>query len=77
LHGLVANDVPSFTIYGESIGAKDIELELASAIETQRRMMSRRGKSMSKAYEQMAKDVFLATAQERKKAGVRKGKFAI
>jgi hypothetical protein len=32
---------------------------------------------MSKAYEQMAKDVFLATAQERKKAGVRKGKFSV
>jgi UDP-N-acetylglucosamine diphosphorylase/glucosamine-1-phosphate N-acetyltransferase len=77
LHGLVANDVPSFTIYGESIGAKDVELELASAIETQRRMMSRRGKSMSKAYEQMIKDAFLATAQERKKAGVRKGKFSV
>jgi UDP-N-acetylglucosamine diphosphorylase/glucosamine-1-phosphate N-acetyltransferase len=77
LHGLVAYDIPSFTIYGSSIGAKDVELELASAIETQKRMMSRRGKSMSKAYEQMVKDVFLLTAQERKKAGVRKGKFAI
>ncbi|WP_415284002.1 putative sugar nucleotidyl transferase [Candidatus Nitrososphaera sp. FF02] len=77
LHGLVARDVPSFTIYGSGIGSKNAELELASAIETQRKVMPRRGQSMSKAYEQMMKDVFLATAQERKKAGVRKGKFSI
>jgi hypothetical protein len=77
LHGLVARDVPSFTIYGSGIGSKNAELELASVIETQRKVMPRRGQSMSKAYEQMMKDVFLATGQERKKAGVRKGKFSI
>lgn len=77
LHGLVAKDVPSFTIYGKGIGAKNVELELASAIATQKKMMSRRGQAMSKAYEQMAKDVFLATAQERKKTGVRKARFSI
>ncbi|AIF84099.1 UDP-N-acetylglucosamine diphosphorylase/glucosamine-1-phosphate N-acetyltransferase [Candidatus Nitrososphaera evergladensis SR1] len=77
LHGLVSGDVPSFTIYGKGIGAKNVELELASAIETQRKVMPRRGQQMSKAYEQMIKDVFLSTAQERKKAGVRRAKFAI
>ncbi len=77
LHGLVAGDVPSFTIYGAGINARNVEIELASAIETQRRMMSRRNRPVSKAYEQMVRDVFLATAQERKKAGVRKGKFSI
>ncbi|HVX03481.1 MAG TPA: putative sugar nucleotidyl transferase [Nitrososphaera sp.] len=77
LHGLVAGDVPSFTIFGKGIGAKNAELQLASAIETQRKMMPRRGQQMSKAYEQMIKDVFLATAQERKKAGVRRAKFAV
>ncbi len=77
LHGLVAEDVPSFTIYGSSIGAKNAELELRSAIETQRKMMSRRGHAMSKGYEQMVKDVFSITAVERKRAGVRKAKFAL
>ena len=77
LHGLVAQDVPSFTIYGASIGARNAELELRSAIETQKKMMSRRSQTMSKAYEQMIKDVFSMTAIERKRAGVRKTKFAL
>lgn len=77
LHGLVAEDVPSFTIYGEGIGARNVELELASAIETQRKMMGRREQSMSKAYEQMIKKVFLATSAERRKVGVRRAKFAL
>jgi UDP-N-acetylglucosamine diphosphorylase/glucosamine-1-phosphate N-acetyltransferase len=77
LHGLVAGDVPSFTIYGKGIGARNAELELASVIETQRKVMPRRGQQMSKAYEQMMRDVFRSTAQERKKAGVRRAKFAV
>lgn len=77
LHGLVAQDVPSFTIYGTSIGARNAELELRSAIETQKKMMSRRSLTMSKAYEQMIKDVFSMTAIERKRAHVRKSKFAL
>jgi UDP-N-acetylglucosamine diphosphorylase/glucosamine-1-phosphate N-acetyltransferase len=77
LHGLVAQDVPSFTIYGASIGARNAELELRSAIETQKKMMTRRSQTMSKAYEQMIKDVFSMTAVDRKRAGVRKTKFAL
>ena len=42
LHGLVAQDVPSFTIYGTSIGARNVELQINSIIETQRKMMRRR-----------------------------------
>lgn len=77
LHGLVAHDVPSFTIYGASIGTKNAELELSSAIETQKKMMLRRNQTMSKAYEQMIEDVYLMTRLERKHAGVRRAKFAI
>jgi UDP-N-acetylglucosamine diphosphorylase/glucosamine-1-phosphate N-acetyltransferase len=77
LYGLVAQDVSSFTIYGASIGARNAELELHSAIETQKKMMSRRSQTMSKAYEQMIKDVFSITAIERKRARVRKSKFAL
>ena len=77
LHGLVSQDVPSFTIYGSSIGAKNSELEVRSAIETQRRMMSRRGQAMSKVYEQMMKDIFAMTITDRRRASVRKTKFVI
>jgi UDP-N-acetylglucosamine diphosphorylase/glucosamine-1-phosphate N-acetyltransferase len=76
LHGLVAQDVPSFTIYGTSIGVRNVELELDSIIGTQKKMMRRRNQIMSKAYKQMIKDVFEITAMERKRSGVRKGKFA-
>lgn len=72
LHGLVVRDVPSFAISG----ARSAELEIESAVETQKRVMPRRGQAMSKAYEQMMRDVFVMTAEDRKKGGVRKGKFS-
>lgn len=77
LHGLVAKDVPSFTIFSESIGARSAELQLESSIKTQQKMMSRRGQTMSKAYEQMMRDVFAMTASERKRSNVRKIKFVL
>jgi UDP-N-acetylglucosamine diphosphorylase/glucosamine-1-phosphate N-acetyltransferase len=77
LHGLVAQDVPSFTIYGTSIGARNVELKLDSIIETQRKMMRRRNQTMTKAFEQMIKDVFAITVMDRKRMGVRRGKFAL
>jgi UDP-N-acetylglucosamine diphosphorylase / glucose-1-phosphate thymidylyltransferase / UDP-N-acetylgalactosamine diphosphorylase / glucosamine-1-phosphate N-acetyltransferase / galactosamine-1-phosphate N-acetyltransferase len=77
LHGLVAQDVPSFTIYGTSIGARNVELQIDSIIETQRKMMTRRNQTMTKAYEQMIKDLFAITALDRKRTGVRRGKFAL
>lgn len=77
LHGLVSKDIPSFTMYGSGIGAKNFELQLNSAIDTQRKMMSRRDQKMSKAYEQMIREVFSVTALERKRHGVRKGKFSL
>ncbi|HEY7506315.1 MAG TPA: putative sugar nucleotidyl transferase [Nitrososphaera sp.] len=77
LHGLVANDVPSFTIYGKGIGAKNSELHLDSAIETQRKMMSRRGQNITKAYEQMMEHVFSITVAERRRGHAGKNKFSI
>jgi UDP-N-acetylglucosamine diphosphorylase/glucosamine-1-phosphate N-acetyltransferase len=77
LHGLVAQDVPSFTIYGTSIGARNVELQINSIIETQRKMMRRRNQMMTKAYEQMIEDLFSITAPDRKRTGVRRGKFAL
>jgi UDP-N-acetylglucosamine diphosphorylase/glucosamine-1-phosphate N-acetyltransferase len=75
LHGLVVQDVPSFTIYDG--GSRSAELQIESAIETQKRVMPRRGRAMSKAYEQMMRDVFAMTAADRRKAGARKGKFSL
>src|SRR5918994_513013 len=77
LHGLVAQDVPSFTIYCTSIGARNVELKLDSIIETQRKMMRRRNQTMTKAFEQIIKDVFAITVMDRKRMGVRRGKFAL
>jgi UDP-N-acetylglucosamine diphosphorylase/glucosamine-1-phosphate N-acetyltransferase len=77
LHGLVAQDVPSFTIYGTSIGARNVELKLDSIIETQSKMMRRRNQTMTKAYKQLIEDVFAITAPVRKRIGVRRGKFVL
>ncbi|HEV3432643.1 MAG TPA: putative sugar nucleotidyl transferase [Nitrososphaera sp.] len=77
LYGLVAQDVPSFTIYGTSIGARNVELNLESVIETQSKMMKRRNQTMTKAYEQLVEDVFAITARDRKRTGIRRGKFAL
>jgi UDP-N-acetylglucosamine diphosphorylase / glucose-1-phosphate thymidylyltransferase / UDP-N-acetylgalactosamine diphosphorylase / glucosamine-1-phosphate N-acetyltransferase / galactosamine-1-phosphate N-acetyltransferase len=77
LYGLVRQDVPSFTIYGTALGIRNVELKLDSIIETQKKMMRRRKQIMTKAYEQMIKDVFATTAADRKRYGVRKGKFAL
>ena len=77
LHGLVAQDVPSFTIYGTSIGVRNVELKLESIIETQRKMMKRRNQTMTKAYEQLVEDLFVITAKDRKEIGVRKGNFGL
>jgi len=77
LHGLVAQDVPSFTIYGRTIGARNVELMLDSIIETQKKMMSRRNQTMSKGYEQMISHVFAITASDRKRLGVKTGRFSL
>lgn len=77
LYGAVARDVPSFTIFGRGIGARNVELQIESAIETQRRMMARRGISMSKSYEKMVRDAFTITSGERIRNNVTKGRFLL
>jgi UDP-N-acetylglucosamine diphosphorylase/glucosamine-1-phosphate N-acetyltransferase len=73
--GLVNVDVPAFTYFD---GGRDrkVELLLTSAVETQRRMMERRGKTLERAEEALIRRVFEATRAERRKAGVRRGKLA-
>jgi UDP-N-acetylglucosamine diphosphorylase/glucosamine-1-phosphate N-acetyltransferase len=74
LFGTVFEDVPSFTIYSKKLGESK-ELNLESAIETQRRMMARRGQQFTKGYEKMMRSVFKMTARERLSGHVKKGKF--
>ena len=70
--GLVDSNVPSFTYKGGE-GTELVELQLDSVLETQRRMMERRGQELSREEEALVRSVFAATAQERRAAGVRKG----
>ncbi|MDG6959339.1 MAG: hypothetical protein JRN47_01465, partial [Nitrososphaerota archaeon] len=72
--GLAATDVPSFTYYDGGTGRK-VELELESVLETQRRMMERRGMSLGRSGEALVRRAFASTAAERRSAGARKGKI--
>jgi len=74
-HGFVKEDVPSFTIWAESLGAKNVELTLQSAIETQRRVFARRGVKQTREDTKLLQTLFKITAKERKEAGVKKAKF--
>jgi len=69
--GLVASNVPSFTHLGGS--GKMVELRLDSVLETQRRMMERRGMTLSRAGEALIIRAFRSTSAERKRAGVEAG----
>ena len=70
--GLAGEDVPSFT-FSDSTTRRRVELLLESVIETQRRMMERRGMVLTRGEESLIRKVFLATAKERGKAGIKKG----
>jgi UDP-N-acetylglucosamine diphosphorylase/glucosamine-1-phosphate N-acetyltransferase len=72
LSGLASDDVPSFT-YFDSQRPHGIELLLESVIETQRRMMERRGLTLGRAEERLIRRAFALTSKERKRAGVKKG----
>jgi UDP-N-acetylglucosamine diphosphorylase/glucosamine-1-phosphate N-acetyltransferase len=75
VHGFVTEDVPSFTMWAKSLGAKPVELYLESVIETQKRVFNRRGVKQTEEDIKLLKKLFRLTAPERKKAGVIKGKF--
>jgi len=72
--GLVSGDVPSFT-YFDSRQGPGVELLLESAIETQRRMMERRGLTLGRPEESMIRRAFTLTSKERKNAGVKRGRL--
>jgi UDP-N-acetylglucosamine diphosphorylase / glucose-1-phosphate thymidylyltransferase / UDP-N-acetylgalactosamine diphosphorylase / glucosamine-1-phosphate N-acetyltransferase / galactosamine-1-phosphate N-acetyltransferase len=72
--GLVDRSVPSFTSY-EGKGGKMVELLLDSVIETQERMMERRGLALTKRHEDLIRTAFRQTRRDRVRAHVRKGRI--
>jgi len=77
LHGLIAEDVPSFTIYAKSLGVEPVELEPESALKTLERMMARRGLSPTNAVRRLLERVFYITEREKLQAGVKRGRFSL
>ena len=71
-HGYVCEDVPSFTIYSKTLKGRNFELQLESAVETQKRMMSRRSIKQTSYDTRLLKAVFEATQDERYRKGVLK-----
>ncbi len=72
--GLVADNIPGFTYLGPS--GKMVELRVDSVVETQRRMMERRGETLTRAGEALVRDAFRLTSAERRKTRVRKGRIS-
>jgi len=77
VHGFLTENVPPFTIWAKSLGAKNVELTCESAIKTQRRAFSRRGVTQTVEDIKLLEKLFKITARERKEAGVRKGRFKL
>lgn len=75
--GFVSEDVPSFTMYGKSVGSRSSEVVLDSAITTQKRMMARRGLSMSEALGDLIRSVYKMTKGERAIQRVSKARFKL
>jgi len=72
--GVAGDDVPSFTYYDSGSGRK-VELLLESVIETQRRMMERRGLTLSRNEESLIRRMHASTSKDRGRAGVKKGRL--
>lgn len=77
LHSYIWEDVPSFTFYAKGLNAKLMEVDVELAIETQRRMMRRRGVEQSPEDRELLRRVFLMTKEERYRMGVVKGRFKL
>ncbi|MHB8567030.1 MAG: putative sugar nucleotidyl transferase [Nitrososphaerales archaeon] len=77
LFGTVSEDVPSFSFYAKSLGAESVEIFLDSAIETQSRMMKRRGKILSNKDATLIKTIFKMTAKSRLASRVKRGRFRL
>jgi len=72
--GLADRAVPSFT-YFVGTAKKMVELRLESVLETQRRMMERRGKTLGRVEEVLVRTAYRLSSAERREAGVKRGKI--
>jgi UDP-N-acetylglucosamine diphosphorylase/glucosamine-1-phosphate N-acetyltransferase len=72
--GLVKGNVPSFAYLDGGSGSAT-ELLIDSVVETQRRMMERRGLALSRRLEGLIRRAFVDTSGERKKGGVKRGRI--
>jgi UDP-N-acetylglucosamine diphosphorylase/glucosamine-1-phosphate N-acetyltransferase len=70
--GTVIEDIPSFTIWGKTLGMGAVELRIDSAVETARRVQARRKVELTKDDEELLRKVFQMTSVERRSSGVRK-----
>ncbi len=75
MHGFIADDVPSFTIWAKNLGWGAVELYLESAIEMQKRMMVRRKVEQTREDAELLKKLFELTAKDRVAAGVKEERF--
>ncbi len=73
--GLARSNVPSFTAFDGWTG-RAVELLPDSVVETQRRMMERRGQTLDKKGEELIRSAIRATAAERSSAGVVEGELS-
>ncbi len=72
--GLAGKNVPSFTYSDGS--RRMVELLIESVVETQRRMVERRGKILTRAEEALIRKAYEDTSEERRRAGVKKGRLS-
>ncbi len=77
IHGYVSEDVPSFTLHAKSLTGRSFELQLDSALETQKRMMARRGVKQTAQDKALLTQVFEITQEDRYRSGVLKTRFTI
>ena len=75
VHGFITENVPSFTIWAKSLGAKNIELTCESAIETQKRAFSRRGVKQTVEDIKLFEKLFKITAKKKKRGRYPQGKI--
>lgn len=72
IHGVISEDVPSFTFYAKSLGLELIELDIEKVLKSVERMMARRKVSLKPAEEELLRKVYEETAIERSLAGAKK-----
>jgi UDP-N-acetylglucosamine diphosphorylase/glucosamine-1-phosphate N-acetyltransferase len=75
LFGSLSVDVPPFSFYDGAGGLTELRLE--SVLNTQRRVMERRGVNLTKHGEKLIRFLFSATASERRRRKVKKGPMRI